>query len=541
MDGHNSVKSLTFLTVLFLLLMRIGARDVRSIEGQRQKLIRLLANSVATNLTTEIKTDGVANVLTLDQWGSAEVFFQVVNSKASLTAFIDVSCNAVLQWKVSLHELGDMELLWRPVEIDKPDDEYGPKVFLHVKKSHLNGHSIALATYETRDSQVFQLKEAPRGLYKIDMRSMSSFKQVVELSVLGGDKLDLHIPLLPTDNQVSVAQITSDYFNFYWQPVEMNESEKGEQTEYCIAVNSHRNLDQLCEVEDMLRRSPHWVVVFSCFGGPNVYHMRQPLNPNQVHYVNLFAVSRLSNRSRPYRGLTIPKAKTSLFTRLEEETTLNLKINKGSVYHVIYFDLHTPGTIRLSYVACDGPISVYVAKEGNVLRKLGFRSMKTHLLRSASVGRYYVTVTKRFHGELQIRVHVAHGKRWGPFPRLPKGIAVKEWPMLRTCESITIAWITGHGKQQFCLFIGQENAKAFKKLHNVCFKPANDPGMLLVTCLDKKIRRGENTVFWRTIKGLEPCMEYVFYIQVKRRRADDTLLYKPLKVRTRCDSCNYFS
>lgn len=508
---------------------------------KKQRIVRLLANSVGTNLSTEIKTNGVENVLTLDPWATAEAFFEVEHSQSFLTVFIDLSCFAALQWKVSLLELGDVERMWRTVEIDKPHGQTGPKAFLQVRNYHANGLSVALATYETKDSQVFTLESAPKGFYKIDMRSTSKQKQVVKMSVQVGRKLNPNFPLLPADNQLTTAQIANELFNFYWQPVELNGSTRREEIQYCFLINTDQYLNHLCEVGNVLRRSPHSVIDFSCFGGPHKYHLRHALSPDQKYYVNLFAVNLASNRSRPYRGLTLPKARNSLMSRLTLDLSLNLKINKKTSYHVIYFDVKKSGVIRLTYVACEGPVSVFVAKDGKVFRRFGLGNIKTHVLKTATIGRYFVTVTKKFIGSLQLRVHLSSGKRWGPFPRLPKGISVKEWPMLRTCNSITVAWIAGHGRQQFCLFIGRESARAVKQLRNMCYKPASDPGIRLITCLDKRIRKSENTVFWRTIKGLQECTDYIFYIQVKRRRADDTLLYKPLKVRTRCNRCNIYS
>ena len=524
------------VAVLVLLLARTEARKMLSIDEKKHKLVRLLANSVAMNLTTEVKTNGVENIVVLSPWTPAEVFFEVSHAKVPLTIFIDLACHATLQWRVSLLELSDMQNVWRSVEISKPQGQAGPKAFLHVKNSHSNGVSVALATYETRDSQMFTLHAAPQGFYKIDMRSSTPFLQVVKFSVLVGGTLDLHIPSLPSDNQVSISQISSDSFNFYWRPVDTNESSRKDDISYCIVINSKKYVNHLCEVHDLQRSS---VLTFSCFGGPNKFRLRRNLNPAKFYYVNLFAVNQYSNRSRAYRGLYLPRARHSRMTRLDLDSTLNLRINKKSSYHVVYFDVSTPSTLRLTFVACQGPVSIFVAKNGKVLRKLGVGRMKTHLLKSAVAGRYLVTVTKKFTGNLHLRVHLSSGRRWGPFPRLPKGITVKEWPMLRTCKSVTIAWIAGHGKQQFCLFIGRESVRASKQLQNVCFKPGTLPGNRMVICLDKRIRKGDNTVFWRTIKGLQPCSEYIFYIQVKRRRSDDTLLYKPLKVRTLCTNCHF--
>ena len=537
MESYKIKYFIACFAALFLLIARAEARKLLSVDEKKQKLVRLLANSVAMNLTTEVKTNGVENILVLNPWTPAEVFFEVTHAKMPLTIFIDLACHATLHWRVSLLELSDIENVWRSVEISKPQGQAGPKAFLHVRNSHSNGLSVALATYETEDSQIFTLHTAPKGFYRIDMRSSTRFSQVVKVSVLVGGTLDLHIPSLPSDNQVSLAQISNDYFNFYWQPVDINDSARKDEIRYCVAINSNKYVNHLCEMQDMLRRSPHSVKAFSCFGGPNWYQLRGNLNPAKFYFVNLFAVNQYSNRSRSYRGLFMPRARHSRMTRLGLDSSLNLRINKKSSYHVIYFDVKTSGTLRITFVACQGPVSVFVAKNGKVLKQLEFGSMKSYLLKSAEVGRYFVTVTKKFTANLHLRVHLSGGKRWGPFPRIPKGISVKEWPMLRTCKSVTIAWIAGHGKQQFCLFVGRESLKATKHLQNVCLKPGTLPGNRMVICLDKRIRKGENAVFWRTIKGLQPCSEYIFYIQVKRRRSDDTLIYKPLKVRTLCRKC----
>ena len=533
------VKQIAVFAILCLVISWIDARETPSNDEKKQKLLRLMANSVATNLTTEVSTNGVENSLILNPWTPAEVFFEVTHARMPLTIFIDLVCHATVQWRVSLLELSEMENVWRSVEISQPHGHTGPKAFLHVKNSNSDGVSVALATYEAKESQVFSLDAAPKGFYKIDMRSTTGFLQVVKVSVLVGGKLELHIPSLPLDNQVSIAQITKDYFNFYWQPVDINDSTRKDETRYCVAINTEKNLNHLCELHAMLRRSPRSVITFKCFGGPNKFRLRRKLNPGQFYYVNLFAVSQYSNRSRSYRGLYLPRARHLRMKRLDLESTFNLRINKKSSYHVMYFDLTAPGTIRLTFVACQGPVSVVIATNARVLKKLAFGSIKTHLLKSATVGRYFVTVTKKFIGNLDLRVHLSKGRRRGPFPRLPKGISVKEWPMLRTCKSVTIAWIAGNGKQQFCLYIGRENFKASKQLQNVCFKPGNVAGNRMVTCLDKRIRKGKNAVFWRTIKDLRPCSEYVLYIQVKRRRSDDTLIYRPLKVRTLCTECNF--
>ena len=540
MESFKYLRLAALVIAFALILARAGAGKAMSDVEKKEHLVRLLANSVAMNFSTEVKTNGGENLVALNPWASAEVFFEVTHSMSPLTIFIDLTCYAKLQWTVSLMELADIENVWKTVEIDKPQGQTGPKVFLHVRNSYSNRISVALATYETSDSQVFELHSAPKGFYKIDMRSTAAVAQVVKVSVLVGGKLDLHIPVLPSDNQVSIAQITSDSFNLYWKPVEINDSTKDDEIRYCVAINIKKDTNHLCEIYDLMRRSPRSVVAFSCFGGPYKFHLGRTLNPSYALYVNLFAVNQFSNRSRHYRGLTLPKATHLKMTYLEIGSNVNLKINKKSVYHVVYFDVKNPGTLRLTYVACEGPVSVVIAKEGKVLKKFDFGRMKTHLIKFAHPGRYYVTITKKFPGSLRIRMHLSKGKRWGPYARLPKGISVKEWPMLRTCNSVTIAWIAGRGKQQFCLFIGRDSAKAFKQLQNVCFKPASDPGIRLVTCMEKRVRKGDNAVFPRTIKGLQPCTEYIFYIQVKRRRAHDTLLYKPLKVRTRCNNGCHF-
>ena len=540
------MKSLTTMKLIISILvfshLRISFAAQRpSMDEKKQRLIQLIGNSVAMNLSSKVKTNGVASSVSLPPWAVNEVFFEMHENRSSLAIFIDLMCFASLQWTVSYLDYSDiMQNKWKRVEIDMPRDKKGPKTFLHVKNFASNNVAVALAVYETKHSQLFTLHEAPKGFYKIAMQSTTSLTQVVGVSVLVGGSLELGMPQLPPDKKLSVAHFANGYVNLYWEPAKMMERDSKNtiaNIDYCVSVNTRRNFDRLCQAQDLMKKNPSDMIIFFCVRGQNQFNPRKHLSSDVNYHVNVFAVNPHSNRSRAYAGLTLPKHRSSLTSRLRQDSTLNLKIDPKTGYRVVQFEVARQGTIRLTVIACEGPVTVAITNESRVLKKYQVYGVKTNTIKAATVGTYFVTLNKKIDGELNLRIHLSSSKRWGPFPRLPKGKGVKEWPMLRTCTSVTIAWLAAKGKQQFCLYIGRYSTKIYKKLGNVCFKPMSDSGVRRIICIHKRIRKNHKAIFTRTIKGLRPCTSYVLYIQVKRRRSTDTLIYRPLTLRTRCKRC----
>ena len=529
----------TYIFILALIAIHAHTEKLLSKRETKQRLVQLIGNSVAINLTTELKTNGAVNFIDIQPWKVVEVFFEVRQQGLPITIYVDPMCFASLQWKVSFLEIGNLGNVWKRVEINTKQKRKGPKSFLRVRNSHGNSMSVALATYDTKDSQHFVLHSAPSGFYKIEMHSFMKEMQVVKVSVLAGSIMDVQVPFLPPDNQISFAHINESFFNLYWKPAQLNEGavRMDARVQYCVSVNTKRKIDHLCEIYDMKERNPHDVLILNCFHGRHHFEMRKHLNLSEMSFIDVFAVNPFSKRSRSYNGLTLPIVRSARVSRLKHGSNLNLKIDTSQRYHMLYFENKIRGALRLTYVACEGPVTIYLSKDGIVLQQIDVKRLKTQIIRDAQIGKYFISITTKFDHDVNMRVFLSSNKRRGPFPKLPRGKAVKEWPMLRTCNSVTIAWIAGNGKQQYCLFIGKDNRQHQSKPSNICSKPSYDAGITRVTCLIKRIRKRQRAVFSRTIKELLPCTNYVLYIQVKRRRSTETLLYRPLKVKTRCKKC----
>ncbi|XP_029465159.1 protein NDNF-like isoform X2 [Rhinatrema bivittatum] len=357
-------------------------------------------------------------------------------------------------------------------------------------------------------------------------------------------------PELPLDPRIDVIGTGHTTITLTWKPSSSILYQK-ENIQYCLLVNEKHNYKSLCAAETAVRYSeakdptslalsiPHYVLdpqqgmvgshkEFSiintanyeeirqiCIGTKNTYTVSS-LRPNTQYYLDVFVVNLVSNASAAYTGtfaktLKQPEPKV---IELREGKIIQLSLDgkKQKIYSLQYQAKQK--MVHFTFQSCKGKVWAQIFKNGKILISESFDGFRHFTLKGKLLDTYLVQLkVAEDSSNSSVKVQVSFHFYKPLFPLLPESLRIKSFSKLRTCNSITIAWLGTQERSKYCVY-----RKKIKENHmwkamgspSRCSGPETRPKSEKVLCKyfhDINLQRAVTT---ETIGGLEAGTPYLF-------------------------------
>ncbi|CAL1577689.1 unnamed protein product [Knipowitschia caucasica] len=379
-------------------------------------------------------------------------------------------------------------------------------------------------------------------------------------------------PLLPNDTTVHTLGVGMTSVTLNWSPSPSLTSQKG--YEYCVLVNSQNNYPSLCAAQDSIQRKSEvvqnrnekkrgmtpWPILkewwweqwdsypdskdtdkledFQCVckGAENVCTVSELL-PDTQYYFDVFVMDKLNRTSVAYRGSyarTHEEARADITTLREGELRWvnfpDRSFNSEQFFNFRPQGWQQSGLLTLQSCGRDEQIKVIVSSKGEVLetQKIGGElvqiwlqgspSYLIHLEREGTPSKK-IPLPAGLTASVKMQTSSAYHKR--AVPSLPSTLQIKSFNKLRTCNSVTIAWMGTEERSLYCVYRrkldSQEESGKALALNTPCLGPESRSDTERVLCKYFQELNPRRAVTTAVISGLEPGMAYVFDVYLMRR------------------------
>lgn len=381
-------------------------------------------------------------------------------------------------------------------------------------------------------------------------------------------------PELPVDPRIDVTGVGHTTVTLAWKhsPTLLQYKEN---TQYCLLVNEKHNYKSLCAAETALRSSgmkspqalalslspyvldPQQVMALStgelslisktgngdvrhiCVGTKNTYTVPN-LTPSTQYYFDVFVVNFLSNASAAYTGT---------FARtLEEPEPKITELKDGKMIHLIldgrkqkHYNLQYQARnkqVQFAFQSCSGQVQIEISRDRKVLMSESFAGLRHFTLKGKLGDRYLVQLRSTEPSNASVKIQVSSIFHKPFFPVLPDSLKIKSFSKLRTCDSVTIAWLGTQELSKYCIYKKEiEEDQVWMETRNAdrCSGPESRQKSDKVLCKyfhDLSLQRAVTT---QTIKGLKTGTVYLFDVYLIGSSGIPVRYYsKAVKTRKKC-------
>lgn len=356
-------------------------------------------------------------------------------------------------------------------------------------------------------------------------------------------------PELPLDPRIDVIGIGHTTVTLTWKH-SPSVLQHRENIQYCLLVNEKHNYKSLCAAETAIRSSgmklpptlalslspyllePQQVMILSnselsiinkvssgevrqiCMGTKNTYTVPN-LSPSTQYYFDVFVVNLLTNASAAYTGT---------FARtLEEPEPKVMELKDGKVIQVVldgkkqkFYSLQYQARhkkIQFTFQLCHGQVRVHIIKNGKTVASENISGLRYFSLKGKLLDTYLVQLRSTEESNSSVKVQVSSHFHKPLFPLLPESLKIKSFSKLRTCNSVTIAWLGTQEESKYCVYKKRiEDDQVWVELQSAdrCSGPESRHKSEKVLCkyfYDINLQRAVTT---ETIKGLDAGTLYLF-------------------------------
>ncbi|XP_031431030.1 protein NDNF isoform X1 [Clupea harengus] len=546
--------SLVLALVLGTVAQKLPTRD----EGLFQMQIR----DKAVFHDSSVMPDGAEISGYLFRDTPKRYFFVVEEDNTPLSVTI-TPCDAPLEWKLTLQEL--------------PEEASGegsgePEPLEEQKQQVTANEGTELFNYKGNDVESFISTSSPSGLYQLELLSTekdSNFKVYGTTT----PESDQPYPELPYDPRVDVTALGRTTVTLAWKPTPTG-SLMGQPVQYCVVINKEHNFKSLCAAEakmssdDTFMAAPKPGRDFSPFdfahfgfvpsendfgkdrslatnralsnklsrsyspkpktadiqklfiGNKNIFTVSD-LKPDTQYYFDVFAVNSATNTSTAYVGT---------FARTKEEArqkTVELKDGKmadvfikrkGSKF-LRFAPVSSHQRVTLFVHACLDTVQVQVRRDGKLLLSQNVEGVRQFQLRGKAKAKYLIRVRGSRKGASTLKILAStRASSKQPFPSLPEDTRIKAFDKLRTCSSVTVAWLGTQERNKFCVY-RREVAEGYgeeqrRREQNQCAGPETRRKSEKVLCKYFHSPNLQKAVTTETITGLEAGKSYLLDVYV---------------------------
>lgn len=389
-----------------------------------------------------------------------------------------------------------------------------------------------------------------------------------------GPTLEHLYPELPVDPRIDVIGVGHTTVTLAWKhsPAVLQYKEN---MQYCLLMNEEHNYKSLCAAETAVRSSgmkspqalalslspyildPQQVMALStaelslisqtsngevrqvCVGTKNTYTVPN-LTPSTQYYFDVFVVNFLTNASAAYTGtfartLEAPEPKV---TELKDGKVIQLILDgrKQKRYHLQYQARHKQ--VQFAFQSCSGQVQIEISRDRKVLMSESFAGLRHFTLKGRLGDRYLVHLGSTEPSNASVKIQVSSVFHKPFFPVLPESLKIKSFSKLRTCDSVTIAWLGTRELSKYCIYKKQiEEDQVWMETRNAdrCSGLESRPKSDKVLCKyfhDLNLQRAVTT---QTITGLKAGTVYLFDVYLIGSSGIPVRYYsKTVKTRKKC-------
>lgn len=384
-------------------------------------------------------------------------------------------------------------------------------------------------------------------------------------------------PLLPADRRVHTLGVGMTSVTLSWAPSASVSSRTRTQksSDYCVLVNSQRNYPSLCAAREGRRKekeqrrgktakmegvtvwpmlnewwwqqwdsdahSPpstfshqHSDLQCACQGTENVCTISELL-PDTQYYFDVFAIDRTNGTSAAYVGT---------FARTHEEARAAVTaLREGELRWVTFKDrgadseqfftfrprgLQQSGLLTLQSCGGEEKIKATVSSRSRVLSSQAVTGDLAHIWLDGSPS-YLIHLEREGTSSYQastalpgglmasVKMQVSSAYHRRGVPSLPTTLHIKSFNRLRSCNSVTLAWMGTEERSLYCVYRTKVATLEGKVPAAPCLGPESRSDTERVLCKYFQELNPQRAVTTAVIGGLEPGVAYVFDVYLMRR------------------------
>ncbi|XP_023782297.1 protein NDNF isoform X1 [Cyanistes caeruleus] len=544
----------TRMLLLLLLLLPLGSRP-QKLPTRDEELFQMQIRDKAFFHDSSVIPDGaeISSYLFRD---TPKRYFFVVEEDNTPLAVTVTPCDAPLEWKLSVQEL--------------PEEASGegsgdPEPLEQQKQQITNEEGTELFSYKGNDVEYFVSSSSPSGLYQLDLLSTEKDTHFKVYATTTPES-DQPYPELPYDPRVDVTSLGRTTVTLAWKP-SPTASLLRQPIQYCIVINKEHNFKSLCAVEaklssdDAFMMAPKPGLDFSpfdfahfgfpadsnsgkergflksskfgrqtspkprvdlhrvCIGNKNIFTVSD-LKPDTQYYFDMFAVNTNTNMSTAYVGT---------FARTKEEAkqkTIELKdgkvtdvfIKRKGVKFLRFAPVSSHQKVTFSVHSCLDAVQIQVRRDGKLLLSQSVEGVRQFQLRGKAKAKYLIRLKGSKKGASMLKILATTRPNKQSFPSLPEDTRIKAFDKLRTCSSVTVAWLGTQERNKFCIYKREVddnyNEEQKKREQNQCLGPDTRKKSEKVLCKYFHSQNIQKAVTTETIRGLQPGKSYLLDVYV---------------------------
>ncbi|NWU95503.1 NDNF protein, partial [Upupa epops] len=448
-------------------------------------------------------------------------------------------CDVPIEWSILMHK-ASASFLGKAAQGDHDTQE--------VSKSPKASSMVStIFSYKGNSVETYMGMSSYSALYVLEFLSTERDTHITVY--LTTDTTSGHLyPELPMDPRIDVIGIGHTTLTLTWKH-SPSVLQHRENIQYCLLVNEKHNYKSLCAAEAAIRSAgmklpptlalslspyllePQQVMILSnselsiinkvssgevqqiCLGTKNTYTVPN-LSPSTQYYFDVFVVNLLTNASAAYTGT---------FARTLEEPEPKVTMMKdGKVIHVVldgkkqdyslqYQARHRK--IQFTFQLCRGQVQVHIAKNGKKVASENISGLRYFSLKGKLLDMYLVQMRSTEEYNSSVKVQVSPQFHKPLFPLLPETLKIKSFSKLRTCSSVTIAWLGTQEESEYCVYKKRiEEDQVWMELQSAdrCSGPESRHRSEKVLCKYFYDINPQRAVTTETIKGLDAGMLYLF-------------------------------
>ncbi|XP_048160189.1 protein NDNF isoform X2 [Corvus hawaiiensis] len=541
--------------LLFLLpLLPLGSRS-QKLPTRDEELFQMQIRDKAFFHDSSVIPDGaeISSYLFRD---TPKRYFFVVEEDNTPLAVTVTPCDAPLEWKLSVQEL--------------PEEASGegsgdPEPLEQQKQQITNEEGTELFSYKGNDVEYFVSSSSPSGLYQLDLLSTEKDTHFKVYATTTPES-DQPYPELPYDPRIDVTSLGRTTVTLAWKP-SPTASLLRQPIQYCIVINKEHNFKSLCAVEaklssdDAFMMAPKPGLDFSpfdfahfgfpadnnsgkergflksskfgrqtspkprvdlhrvCIGNKNIFTVSD-LKPDTQYYFDMFAVNTNTNMSTAYVGTfarTKEEAKQKT-VELKDGKVTDVFIKRKGAKFLRFAPVSSHQKVTFSVHSCLDAVQIQVRRDGKLLLSQSVEGVQQFQLRGKAKAKYLIRLKGSKKGASMLKILATTRPNKQLFPSLPEDTRIKAFDKLRTCSSVTVAWLGTQERNKFCIYKREVddnyNDEQKKREQNQCLGPDTRKKSEKVLCKYFHSQNIQKAVTTETIRGLQPGKSYLLDVYV---------------------------
>ncbi|XP_071308518.1 protein NDNF isoform X1 [Agelaius tricolor] len=542
------------LLPLLLLLLPLDSRP-QKLPTRDEELFQMQIRDKAFFHDSSVIPDGaeISSYLFRD---TPKRYFFVVEEDNTPLAVTVTPCDAPLEWKLSVQEL--------------PEEASGegsgdPEPLEQQKQQITSEEGTELFSYKGNDVEYFVSSSSPSGLYQLDLLSTEKDTHFKVYATTTPES-DQPYPELPYDPRIDVTSLGRTTVTLAWKP-SPTASLLRQPIQYCIVINKEHNFKSLCAVEaklssdDAFMMAPKPGLDFSpfdfahfgfpadnnsgkergflksskfgrqtppkprvdlhrvCIGNKNIFTVSD-LKPDTQYYFDMFAVNTNTNMSTAYVGTfarTKEEAKQKT-VELKDGKVTDVFIKRKGAKFLRFAPVSSHQKVTFSLHSCLDAVQIQVRRDGKLLLSQSVEGVRQFQLRGKAKAKYLIRLKGSKKGASMLKILATSRPNKQSFPSLPEDTRIKAFDKLRTCSSVTVAWLGTQERNKFCIYKREVddnyNEEQKKREQNQCLGPDTRKKSEKVLCKYFHSQNIQKAVTTETIRGLQPGKSYLLDVYV---------------------------